>query len=52
MESEFYNALTELAEFSEFYMGISKLSPEEMVGAYINKGNEYVRQYKLDGFSI
>ena len=25
---------------------------EEMVGAYINKGNEYVRQYKLDGFGL
>ena len=31
MESEFYDALAELAEFSAFYMGISKLSPEEMV---------------------
>ncbi len=25
---------------------------EEMVGVYINKSNEYVRQYKLDGFGL
>jgi hypothetical protein len=25
---------------------------EEMIGVYINKGNEYVRQYKLNGFGL
>jgi hypothetical protein len=31
MGSEYYDALEELAEFTAFYMRISKLSPKEMV---------------------